>query len=167
MTRDLDKNCNTTVVRSREALPVTSAALTCARDARVSLFVILIGIALDIQISGKIGDRNVHRYGFFAQAADLAVNLGLSTGMSLRVGVIAILLFGVFAPYPALAGHKLGVFRAGLHSNHRETFDSTSRPRGLGPVIPCTETDTNVGAIFVGSGCGGQSDGEPRPRYHQ
>ena len=84
----------------------------------------------------------------------------------LRVGFIAIMLMSVFVPYAAIAGHKPGVFREAMNSNHRGAFDSTSRTSGMGPTTSCSETDTNVGAIFVGPGCGGQSDGEPWPRNH-
>ena len=85
---------------------------------------------------------------------------------SLRIGFIAILLFGVSAPYPALARHKPSVLRAGIQSSHRETFDSAARPSGLGSAPACTETDTNVGAIFVGPGCGSRSDVQSPTRYH-
>ena len=85
---------------------------------------------------------------------------------SLSIGLIAIILIGVLVPCPAIAGHKPGVSRGAINSNYRGAFDSTSRTSRMGPTTSCSETDTNVGTIFVGPGCGSQSDGEPWRRNH-
>ena len=85
MTPDRDEHRTTTVAQYSEAVSASAAEQKQDHDVRVSivLFVLLVAVALQIPVSGEIGDSNVHRHGLFAQAIDLIINVGLSIGMAL------------------------------------------------------------------------------------